>query len=207
MRILSSIGVSRLRRRFCLGWLPCWPNQARLLLLLLAPGCSVFTQVEIEMLKPAYHWNRYNQCLCVTLSSSNQSLSHEVCLQSFPQDLPLVSFQVMIFLRGSLLRIPWFLCLTLPLVWGLLLCVWAASTCWCLCLSLVPFSSWLPGLASRFTAASCRGSRPWGRAPSRAISLMSRPYEVAENDLKLHTDTFQIILLTIHLARSPFLPL
>lgn len=84
MRILSSIGVSRLRLRFCLGWLPCWPNQARHLLLLLAPGCSVFTQVDIEMLKPLYHCICYNQCLCVV----NQSLSNEVCVQSFLKELP-----------------------------------------------------------------------------------------------------------------------
>lgn len=99
--------------------------------------------------------------------------------------------QVMIFLRESLWRTLWFLCLTSPLARGLRLCAWAASTCWCSCLSPVPCSNWPPGLASRFTAASCRGSRPWGKGPSTATLSMSRPYELTDRScLKLHTDTF-----------------
>lgn len=55
---------------------------------------------------------------------------------------------------------------------------WAASTCWWSCLSLVPCSSWPPGLASHFTGASCKASRPWDKGPNMASSLMSRPYEL-----------------------------
>lgn len=78
MRILSSIGGSRLRRLFCLGWLPCWPNQARHLLLSLAPGCSVFTQVDIEMLRMdiCISVTEHTRCFCdKQVSCSNHSLS------------------------------------------------------------------------------------------------------------------------------------
>lgn len=105
----------------------------------------------------------------------------------------------MIFLRGNLWRTLWFLCLMLPLAQGLRLCVWAASTCWCLCLSPVPCSSWPPGLASHFMAASCKESRPWGKEPSMATLLMSRPYELKGAGLKRH---FKVVHFTIRLIMS-----
>lgn len=86
--------------------------------------------------------------------------------------------QVMIFSKGNPWRTLWFLCLMLPPALGSRLCAWAASTCWCLCLSPVPCSSWPPGLASRFTAASCKGSRPWDKERNTATLSMSRPYEL-----------------------------
>lgn len=100
--------------------------------------------------------------------------------------------EVMIFLRGNLWRTLWFLCLMLPLAQGLHLCAWAASTCWCSCLSPVPCSSWPPGLASHFMAASYKESRPWGREPSMATLLMSRPYELKGAGLEPHTDTLKL---------------
>lgn len=106
--------------------------------------------------------------------------------------------KVMIFLRGNLWGTLWFLCLMLPLAQGLRLCVWAASTCWCLCLSPVPCSSWPPGLASHFMAASCRESRPWGKEPSMATLLMSRPYELKE---AAHGH-FKVVHFTIHMIMS-----
>ena len=96
------------------------------------------------------------------------------CVSSLPQ--------VTIFSIGNRWRTLWLPCLTLPPAQGLRLFAWAASTCWCSCLSPVPCSSWPPGPASHFTAANCKGSRPWGSRPSTATSSMSRPYEQSEAD-------------------------
>lgn len=160
-----SIGVTRPSQLSCSGWLLCWPSQARHLPLSSAHGCFVFIQVKSTSI--ATQWLQICWCLLnyhhvqihnVTSASGFlrkmrpilTEFSQEIIQQrlkpphhslGFYLDKHVSPPQVMISSRGSLSRTLWFPYPMLPPAQGLHLCVWVASTCWCLCLSSVPCSS------------------------------------------------------------------
>lgn len=91
----------------------------------------------------------------------------------------------MIFSKGNRRRtLLWMYCQAQ----GRLRCVWAASTCWCLCPSPAPCFNWPPGRASPCTGASCRASRAPGRARNMAAWWTLRPFDL--DGAEMHTDTF-----------------